>query len=136
MRIIPRMRHAPCWAAILLVLGCSGAHGATDSVVTINEVMYHPPDPVPPETVPAPEWIELHNPMSIRVDVGGWSLRGGVAFTFPEGTVMEPGAHLVVSAVAVPTSIAPVMVADTDCPSSEVAVRPAPVRKPWKKLKR
>ncbi len=68
-----------------------------DSVVTFNEVHYHPPDPSPPATEPAPEWVELHNQMSIRVDLGGWSLRGGVEYTFPEGTVVEPGGHVVIS---------------------------------------
>ena len=100
MRDIPRVRAALSWAAILFGAFPEGARAATDSVVTINELMYHPADPVPPESAAGPEWIELHNPMSIRVDVSGWSLRGGVAFTFPEGTVMEPGAHLIVSAVA------------------------------------
>ena len=76
------------------------ALAAPDSVVTLNEVFYHPPDPLPPATAAAPEWIELHNQMSSRVDLGGWSLRGGIAYTFPEGTVMEPGAYLVVSAAA------------------------------------
>lgn len=72
---------APAWAG-------------PDSVVTLNEIHYHPAE----ET--APEWVELHNQMSIRVDLGGWTLRGGINFTFPEGTVMEPGAYLVVSAAA------------------------------------
>ncbi len=73
---------------------------APDSVVTFNEIFYHPPDPVLLATSAAPEWIELYNQMSIRVDLGGWTLRGGISYTFPEGTVMEPGAYLIVSAIA------------------------------------
>ena len=85
---------------VCATLWCLGSvQAAPDSVVTLNEIFYHPPDPVPPAAVAAPEWIELHNQMSIRVDLGGWSLRGGIDFTFPEGTIMEPGAYLVVSAV-------------------------------------
>ncbi len=100
MRDIPRVRAALSRAAVLFGVASIKAWAATDSVVTINELMYHPADPVLPATAAGPEWIELHNPMSIRVDVGGWSLRGGVNFTVPEGTVMEPGAYLVISAVA------------------------------------
>jgi len=90
-----------CWrlAAAALLASAMISRAAPDSVVTINEIFYHPPDPVPPVTAAAPEWIELHNQMSIRVDLGGWSLRGGIAYTFPEGTIMEPGAWLTVSAL-------------------------------------
>jgi len=101
MRLIPRLCAALPWgAAVLLLLLAPGGRAATDSVVTFNEVFYHPPDPVPPATAAVPEWVELHNPMSIRVDISGWSLRGGLEYAFPEGTVVEPGAFLVVSAVA------------------------------------
>lgn len=86
--------------AVAVLSSVVASHAAPDSVVTLNEIFYHPPDPLPPATTAAPEWIELHNQMSIRVDLGGWSLRGGIDFTFPEGTVMEPGAYLVISAVA------------------------------------
>lgn len=76
----------------LLVRGC--LHAAPDSVVTFNEVNYHPQDPA------APEWVELHNQMSIRVDLGGWTLRGGIDYQFPENTFVEPGAEIVISSVA------------------------------------
>ncbi len=68
------------------------AAAAPDCIVTFNEIHYHPADA-------APEWIELHNQMGMRIDMGGWSLRGGIDFTFPEGTVVEPGAYVVISAV-------------------------------------
>lgn len=77
-------------AALLAVV--LPAWAGPDSVVTFNEIFYHPPAPVLPATSAAPEWVELHNQMSIRVDLGGWTLRGGISYTFPEGTVMEPGA--------------------------------------------
>ena len=54
------------------------AAAAPDSVVTINEVQYHPADGEGGE--PGVEWIELHKQMSIEMDLGGWSLRGGVGF--------------------------------------------------------
>ncbi|MDB6071092.1 MAG: hypothetical protein JWL81_2263 [Verrucomicrobiales bacterium] len=99
----PLLRPSAAFATVLAAVSLSAlpkAMAAPDSVVTFNELSYHPPDPLPPATASAPEWVELHNQMSVRVDLGGWTLRGGIDFTFPEGTVMEPGAFLVVSAIA------------------------------------
>ena len=67
MRFIPRLRAAAMCTAAILFAFPAGTQAATDSVVTFNELHYHPADPVPPETVAAPEWIELHNPMSIGI---------------------------------------------------------------------
>ena len=58
-----------------------------DAVVTFNEIHYHP------ASSRKQEFIELHNQMAIRVDLSGWRLSGGVDFTFPEGTVLEPGSY-------------------------------------------
>ncbi|MDG2122590.1 MAG: lamin tail domain-containing protein, partial [Verrucomicrobiales bacterium] len=79
----------------LLVAWTVVASASPDSVVTINEVNYHPVD-----EGSEVEWIELHNQMSIEVDLGGWSLRGGVGYDFAEGTVLDAGGFLLVSAVA------------------------------------
>ena len=63
-----------------------------DSTVVFNEVMYNP------EGIDSSqEWIELHNQMSVDVDISGWSIEGGAEFTFPSGTVLEGGDYLVVS---------------------------------------
>ncbi len=35
-----------------------------DSTVVVNEIMYHPADDT------APEWIELHNPGTIDINLG------------------------------------------------------------------
>ena len=75
MRSNPRARRVLIGAAVVVAWVLNGAEAATDSVVTINEVMYHPADPMEPGPVGV-EWIEVYNPMSIRVDVSGWSLRG------------------------------------------------------------
>src|SRR5687768_16191795 len=45
-----------------------------------------------------PEWIELHNPMALDLDLSGWSLEGAVEWTFPEGTWIPAGGYLVVAA--------------------------------------
>lgn len=88
-----------CLAAGLLILAPE-IRAATDSVITFNEIHYHPAASALPGATAGPEWVELYNPMSIRVDVSGWSIRGGIGFVFPEETVMEPGAFVVISAVA------------------------------------
>ena len=71
---------------------CLSGRASPDSVVTFNEIHYHPP-------AAADEWIELHNQMAVRVDLSGWAITGGVEFTFPEGTVIEPGELIVVAAI-------------------------------------
>ena len=42
------------------------------------------------------EWIELHNLMAVDMDLSGWTLGGGVQFTFAEGTVLGGGKYLVI----------------------------------------
>lgn len=75
--------------ALLFFLAGNAAMGQrADSVVTINEIHYHP------ALAGEPEWVELHNQMVVRVDVSGWSFTEGIDFTFPEGSVMEPGDYL------------------------------------------
>src|SRR4051794_40579252 len=64
----------------------------SDSVVVFNEVQYHP---VTNEA--ASEWVELHNQMAIDIDLSAWSLKGDVAFTFAEGTIISGGAYLVIA---------------------------------------
>ena len=77
-----------------LALAQPGAPGSAGGVVTFNEIQYHP------AIVGAPEWVELVNQFGTRLDLGGWQLTGGIAFTFPAGTVLDPGAFIVVSSVA------------------------------------
>jgi hypothetical protein len=42
-------------------------------------------------------WVELHNRSGLSVDLGGWQLEDGIAFTFAAGTVLAPGGFLVVA---------------------------------------
>jgi hypothetical protein len=76
-------------ATLLLVTALVSARA--DSVVVFNEVMYHPA-----ANEAAFEWVELHNQMAVDVDLGGWSVRGGIDYFFPEGTVISGGGYLVV----------------------------------------
>lgn len=63
-----------------------------DSTTVINEVMYHP------SQVGESEWIELYNQMAVDMDLSKWSLSSAVDFTFPEGTILGGGRHLVIAA--------------------------------------
>lgn len=72
---------------------CLEARYALDSTVVFNELMYNA---LGDDT--GQEWIELHNQMSVDVDVSGWRLDGGVQYDFPEGTVVPGRGYLVVAA--------------------------------------
>jgi len=63
-----------------------------DSVVTFNEIMYHPAT-----NEAALEWVELYNPMSYDMDISGWRLRGGVEYDFTNGTLVPGRGYLVVA---------------------------------------
>ncbi|MCA9264516.1 MAG: lamin tail domain-containing protein, partial [Planctomycetales bacterium] len=63
-----------------------------DSTAVFNELMYHP------RAEDGLEWIELHNQQGVDFDISGWQLDGGVEYTFPEGTIMDGGGYLVISA--------------------------------------
>ncbi|MES2707960.1 MAG: lamin tail domain-containing protein [Verrucomicrobiota bacterium] len=64
---------------------------ALDSVVTFNELQYHPAE------AGGTEWIELHNQNGVNVDLSGWHLSGGVDYQFPNGTVIPGKGFLVIS---------------------------------------
>ena len=78
-----------------LVIGCLCVAfplwGNADSVVTFNEVQYHPANQADAE------WIELVNLMAVNVDISEWRIRGGVDYDFPNGTVIEAGGFLVIA---------------------------------------
>ena len=74
----------------LLSLACASAPclGSPDSVVTFNEVQYNPAG-----NSEAGEWVEVFNQMGIKTDVSGWRI-DGIGYTFPAGTILNPGAYL------------------------------------------
>jgi len=43
------------------------------------------------------EWVELYNRGSSTIDLSGWAFTDGIDFTFPVGTSLASGAHLVVA---------------------------------------
>ncbi len=64
-----------------------------DSTVVFNEVMYN--TATGDESL---EWIELHNQMSVDMNLSGWTLGDAVDFTFPTGTILGGGEYLVIAA--------------------------------------
>lgn len=85
-----------------VALGASVLHAQ----VRFSEIMYHPveeaafnPDGTPflDLTSDVHEFLELHNPGAAVVVIGGWKITGGVEYTFPPGTRVEPGQFLVVA---------------------------------------
>lgn len=60
--------------------------------VVINELHYNgASNPI------LDEFIELYNATSAAVDLTGWKLRGGVDYSFPAGTAIPAGGHLVIA---------------------------------------
>lgn len=73
-------------------LGPSSRHTG----LVISEIMYHPA--TAPEGMNL-EFIELFNTQPFFEDISGNRISGDVDFTFPEGTVIQAGAFLVVAPV-------------------------------------
>ena len=59
--------------------------------MVFNEIHYHPAQ------TEESEWIELHNQMSVDIDLSRWTLTGGVEFAFPEGTIIPGHGYLLVA---------------------------------------
>ena len=68
---------------------------AATAAPVINEIYFRPPGIIEPV---AQEWLELRNPDAVAVDVSGWALTKGVAFTIPAATVIPAGGYLVIAA--------------------------------------
>ncbi len=74
-----------------------------ETAIVINEIMYSHRPRYESEVEGEPyarnseEWIELFNRGSETIDLTGWELDGGARFEFPDGTMIESGAYLVVS---------------------------------------
>lgn len=66
--------------------------GQTDCPIVINELLAHSHDV-------APDWIELYNLSSLRVDLSGWTLSDAEddlsKYRIPDGTAIEPNGYVV-----------------------------------------
>lgn len=77
---------------IPLILLLLSFRASSESNIVFNEVMYHPS-----ATQNGLEWLEFYNQMAVDMDISGWSLSGGVEYTFPEGTLITNGGYVLVS---------------------------------------
>ncbi len=88
--------------ALILYLTTGGRAVAGESAaqVEINEVMTSNKGAVSDETGDFPDWVEIHNRTDQAVDISGYGLSddllSAAKWTFPNGTVIEPGGFLVV----------------------------------------
>ncbi|MEM7232098.1 MAG: lamin tail domain-containing protein [Planctomycetota bacterium] len=60
--------------------------------LVINEVMYNPID-----GDVGLEYIELYHRGAALLDISGWEISRGVNYVFPPGTIIAPGAYIVVA---------------------------------------
>jgi hypothetical protein len=61
--------------------------------VVISEILYQPPGG---SDFAEAEFVELLNPGSTQTQLGGATFTAGITYTFPAGTVLAPGARIVV----------------------------------------
>ncbi len=82
------------WRASVLFNGSPGGEDAAPLGVVVNEILAHTD---PPET--PPDSIELLNPTSAAIDLGGWYLSDSsenmLKYRIANGTVLGPGEYLV-----------------------------------------
>ena len=67
------------------------ALASADTVITFNEVQYNPAG-----LSEAGEYVEFFNQQGIKVDISGWRV-DGIGYTFPAGTIINPGTYFVVA---------------------------------------
>jgi len=66
--------------------------------VYMSEIMYHPAHTGTPPAEPLGlEYVAIASRAAFAVDLGGWRFTKGIHFAFPEGTILAPGAELVVA---------------------------------------
>ena len=91
--------------AVICLLAMFSSWRASAQVL-ISEIMYHPVEepafnadgsPVLDLYEDVHEFVELHNVGNTPVDLSGWRLAGGIAYTFPTNTPCAPGQFLVVA---------------------------------------
>ncbi|MBI2127762.1 MAG: lamin tail domain-containing protein, partial [Nitrosarchaeum sp.] len=84
--------------SILLLGGLVIAANAQTDHVVINEIDINPPGD---DAKSITEWVELYNPTSSKVDIGGWQIASTTilkkTMIIPSGTFIEPGKFLTFS---------------------------------------
>ena len=92
-------RNIPLLFSIILFAGILvPAYAQTADHVVINEVDINPPGD---DSASISEWVELYNPTSSDVDMGGWSIASTTVLkktmTIPSGTIIKPGQFMTYS---------------------------------------
>lgn len=86
--------------AVFLINLKEGSLNAPADAVTFSEIMISNKGSVPDNLGGYPDYIEMHNGSTERADISGYglsdSLLEGAKYVFPAGTVLEPGAYVVV----------------------------------------
>ena len=86
--------------AVFLINLKKGSSRAPADAVALSEIMISNKGSVPDNLGGYPDYIELHNGSSEKADISGYglsdSLLEGAKYVFPAGTVLEPGAYVVV----------------------------------------
>jgi hypothetical protein len=61
--------------------------------LVVTEILYHPAPPPPPNAFEDEdfEFLELKNTNDVPMQLGGARVDGAIRFTFPAGTVLDPG---------------------------------------------
>ncbi len=72
-------------------LTCPPPSSAPGDVV-ITEINYHPLRDRDRDE----EFVEIHNKSGLIKDMGGWEVRGGIQYAFPEGCILLPGTYVLV----------------------------------------
>ncbi len=85
---------AEFWPMVTPTFGSANAAPVIGPVL-INEVHYHPPDLGALDNA-RDEFVELHNPSTSPVALGGWRIKGASAYTFPASTMLRPGDYALV----------------------------------------
>lgn len=86
-----RVRQATTWSPLNEAgFAIIGTQLAASNNVTVSEINYHPYDSEDYE------YLEFKNTSSAAVDLTGVTISGAVYFTFPLGSVVPAGGHLVV----------------------------------------
>ncbi len=86
--------------AVFLINLKEGSSRAPADAVALSEIMISNKGSVPDNLGSYPDYIELHNGSTEKADISGYglsdSLLEGAKYVFPAGTVLEPGAYVVV----------------------------------------
>ena len=86
---IDRFGHAVAGASNFVAVTYTGIQPSPIGQLVLNEIMCNP-------SVPGADYLELFNSSSAAFDLSGWQI-SELSYTFPSGSIIRPGAFLVLS---------------------------------------